>query len=204
MRLRKSRIGMSVLAAAVLLAIPAAAQDTSGGDKTGKAGKIAKEVFTANAVNNSNIGNAGIVRVEIAIDRWSTPGETEHLLSIFNEQGPRALLNALQKAPRVGYIRTPGNLAYDLRFASQSRDRGGNRHILLATDRPMGFYEATEQPRSAEYPFTVIEMQLNAKNEGSGKLSYATKLSSVGGVLVVENFADQPIMLSNIKKEKER
>ncbi len=188
----------SIATAAVLLAVALAGSVVAAQDTP----KTQKEVFSANAVNNSNIGNAGIVRVEIGIDRWSTPGETEHLLSVFNEQGPKALLNALQKTPRVGYIRTPGNLAYDLRYAREQLQPDGGRHIVLGTDRPMGFFEATEQPRSAEYPFTVIELQLNAKNRGVGKLSYATKLSSVGGILVVENFADQPISLTDVKKEK--
>ena len=199
MHLKHGRIGVAVLLAAASLAVPAAAQDTSRTDKTAK---TEKEVFTANAVNNSNIGSAGIVRVEIGIERWSTPGETERLLSVFNEQGPKALLNLLQKTPRVGYIRTPGSLAYDLRFANVTRDKGGNRHIILATDRPMGFLEAVEQPRTAEYPFTVFELKLNAKDRGEGTLTYATKLSSVGGILVVENYADQPIRLMDVRKEK--
>jgi hypothetical protein len=200
MYLKHSRIGTAVLAAAVALAVASvAAQDAS---KTKDAPTTKKEVFTANAVNNSNIGSAGIVRVEIGIDRWSTAGETEHLLSIFNEQGPKALLAVLQKTQRVGYIRTPGSLSYDLRYARELPQPDGGRRIVLGTDRPMGFFEASEQPRSAEYPFTVIDLQLNALNRGSGSLSYATKLSSVGGILVVENFADQPIRLTDIKKEK--
>ncbi len=193
MHLTHGRLGTAVLAASVALAVPLAAQD---------AAKAQKEVFSANAVNNSNIGSAGIVRLEIGIDRWTPPGETEHLLSVFNERGPKALLSLLQKAKRVGYIRTPGTLAYDLRFANETRDKGGNRHIVLVTDRPMGFFEAVEQPRSAEYPFTVIEMKLNAKDRGEGALTYATKLSSVGGILVVENYADQPIRLTDIRKDK--
>jgi hypothetical protein len=192
---KHGRIGVIALAAAVALGFsPAAAQQTSSSPR---------EVFTANAVNNSNIGVAGITRVEIGITRWSTDGETEHLLSVFNEQGPKALLNALQKTQPVGYIRTPGSLAYDLRYARElASEETGGRRIVLGTDRPMGFFEATQQPRTSEYPFTIIELRLNAKNQGVGKLSYATKLTSVGGVLVIENFADQPIVLNNVKKER--
>ncbi len=194
MHLKDGRIGMTALAAAVVLALsPAAAQDASNSPR---------EVFTANAVNNSNIGAPGISRVEIGITRWSTDGETEHLLSVFNERGPKALLNALQKTPRVGYIRSPGSLAYDLRYARELPGEDGGRRIVLGTDRPMGFFEASESPRSSEYPFTIIELRLNTKNEGVGKLSYATKITSVGGILVLENFADQPIMLANVKKER--
>jgi hypothetical protein len=194
MHVKHGRIGMTAVAAAVALAMSsAAAQDASNSPR---------EVFTANAVNNSNIGAAGITRVQIVITRWSTDGETEHLLSVFNEKGPEALLRALQKTQRVGSISTPGSLRYDLHYARELAADEGGRRIVLGTDRPMGFFEAADHPRSSEYPFTIIELRLNAKNQGVGKLSYATKITSVGGVLVLENFADQPIMLNDVKKEK--
>jgi hypothetical protein len=89
-----------------------------------------------------------------------------------------------------------------LRYARELPADGAGRRIVLGTDRPMGFFEASQTPRSSEYPFTIIELRLNSKGQGEGKLSYATKITSVGGVLVLEDYADQPIMLTNVKKEK--
>ena len=47
---------------------------------------------------------------------------------------------------------------------------------MLVTDRRIGFWEAANQPRSIDYPFTVIELRLNSDGEGEGKMSIATKI----------------------------
>lgn len=31
----------------------------------------------------------------------------------------------------------------------------GGRDVVIATDRPIGFWEATARPRTIDYPFTV-------------------------------------------------
>jgi len=74
--------------------------------------------------------------------------------------------------------------------------------IVIATDRPIGFWEATHQPRSIEYPFTVIQMKLDRDGNGSGTLSYATRIvAHENNVIELEDFATQPIMLNNIHAE---
>ena len=47
---------------------------------------------------------------------------------------------------------------------------------MLATDRPIGFWEAVRQPRTIQYPFTVIQMEIDRDGIGKGTLSYATKI----------------------------
>ena len=42
---------------------------------------------------------------------------------------------------------------------------------VLATDRPISFWEATHQPRTIDYPFTVIQMELDREGHGKGTLS---------------------------------
>ena len=51
-------------------------------------------------------------------------------------------------------------------------------------------------------PFLLIEMRLNKNGEGEGKLSLATKLTLNDNVLVIENYANQPVMLNDIKQKK--
>jgi hypothetical protein len=47
---------------------------------------------------------------------------------------------------------------------------------VLITDRRIGFWEAANQPRSIDYPFTFIDIRLNRDGEGEGKMSLATKV----------------------------
>ena len=140
--------------------------------------------------------------MDITINRWTSDPERDRLVTMFKEKGSKALLEELQKMKPVGTISTPGSVGYDLRYARQLPGADGGRRIVLATDRPISFWEASNQPRSVDYPFLLIELRLNKNSEGEGKLSLAAKLSLNDNVLVIEDYANQPVMLNEIKEKK--
>jgi hypothetical protein len=192
---------LPVLALAALGTVAAIA--TTG---AGLAAQTLPEKFTAFAINmNSGPKTA---TVDITIDRWSTDAERDQLLAILKEEkdvhkANDRLLRALQKLPKVGYIRTPQTLAWDLHYARQNPMDEGGRQIVVGTDRPVGFREARNQPRTMDYPFTVIEMRLNKENRGEGKLLAGTKIYiDKNNNLVLENYGIQPVMLNEIKPIK--
>jgi hypothetical protein len=160
----------------------------------------APEEFTATAIANDELG-AGAGQVIMRITRWSTEAEGAKLVETVRSKGQRALLDVLSGLRSVGTIRTPDSLAYDLRYASQRKTDEGARQIVLATDRPIGFWEAANRPRTIEYPFTVIQMQIGRDGQGKGTLSYATKIRAYGNVIELENFTTAPIMLTNIESK---
>ena len=189
------RLPMSMLTSmAVLLIGSAAAAQVASNTQP--------ERFTANAVNISNVGRTGATPLDLVLERWSTDSERDRLMEIFRSKGPDGLLDALRDLPRVGYLRTPDSLAYDLRYARQMPGEDGGRRIVLITDRPIGFWEARNRPRTIDYPFTLIEMRLNGDGRGEGKLSIATKITLNGDVLVLEDYANQPVMLNDIRRQK--
>lgn len=190
---RGRRLFVSTVASLLLSAAAASAQTASNSPR---------EHFTAVAVNISTVGRTGAGPVDIRINRWTPPAERDRLVAIFKEKGPGALLSALRDAKPVGTISTPGNIAYDLRYATELPGEDGGRRIILATDRPISFWEAANQPRSADYPFLLIELRLNKAGEGEGKLSVATKLTLNDNVLVIENYANQPVMLNEVRKAR--
>jgi hypothetical protein len=158
------------------------------------------ERFTANAVSTSPEYGTGQQIVEITIDRWSPNAERQRLVTALQTKGSDELLKQLQKNKPVGRIRTPDSLGYDLRYAQQTPLPEGGRMVVIATDRPIGFWEATEHPRSFDYPFTVIQMKLDREGNGTGTISYATRITAhENNVIELEDFATQPIMLNNIK-----
>lgn len=162
------------------------------------------ERFTAFAVNMSGVGPSGAGTVDIVIDRWSSQAEADRLRQVFLEKGPGKLLDALQDTKRVGYIRTPTSLGWDLRFAIQYADDEGSRRIYVLTDRPIGFAEARNQPRTIDYPFTFIEMRIGRDGEGEGKASVATKISlnKKTNQVELENYGTQPVQLTKITATK--
>jgi hypothetical protein len=165
-----------------------------------------KERFTGFAINmNSGPKTA---TVDFTIDRWSTDAQREQLLALVKKEkdsynANQQMLKVLQKMPKVGYIRTPNTLAWDLRYARQTPLPEGGRRIILATDRPIAFAEARNQTRSMDYPFTIIEVHLDKNNEGEGKIIVGTKLYiDKENNLVLENYANQPVRFNEIKPLK--
>lgn len=155
------------------------------------------EEFTAVAIQNNNLGS-GANRVIIRVTRWSTEAERTRLAGAL-QKGPDTLLDQLQDQKSVGTIRTPDSIGYDLRYAHQEAAEDGGRRIVIATDRPIGFWEARNQPRTIDYPFTVIQMEIAKNGEGKGTLSYATKVMPRGNMIILENFATSPVMLTSIE-----
>jgi len=155
------------------------------------------EEFNAVAIVNNNLGS-GAGRVIMRVERWSTEAERTRFAETL-KKGNNAAIDTLRDLRSVGTIRTPDSLGYDLRYAHQEPGEDGGRRIVIATDRPISFWEARNQPRSIDYPFTVIQMEIDKNGEGKGTLSYATKVLPRGNLIILENFATAPVMLTEVE-----
>jgi hypothetical protein len=164
----------------------------------------APERFTAFAIDPNSPGPAATANVDIQITRWTPDAERERLTTILLEQGAAKMLEALKALPRLGSIRATGTIGWDLRYARRTELPDGGQRIELLTDRPIGTFEAADQSRSMEYPFTMIEIKLNAKGEGEGKLYVATRIAADKGtkVLVMEDYNIAPVTLISVKRLK--
>ena len=189
----RSTASMAAIACAVLLVAPSARAQNGG-----------KEHFTAFAVDMSNTARRGAATstVDIVINRYSSDADRDRLLEAL-DQGQDALLKALQKLPVVGYLNTPGSLRYDIHFARQHPTAEGGRNIMIATDRYIPMWEAVNRPRSIDYPFTLIQLQLNKNDEGVGKASIATKITKNDNYIELENFSSEPVRLNKVHKVKD-
>ena len=156
------------------------------------------ERFTAFAVNPEG-GAAGTV--QIAVNRWTTDEQRARLVQTLRESGPEALLAALQDVPELGTIRTPDSLGYPLHYAHQTPREDGGRRIVIATDRPIGFWEAVNRPRTIDYPFTVVQIEMGPDGVGEGKMSVATRILAYQNIIELENFAAQPVRLQQVRSE---
>src|ERR1051325_7349630 len=90
------------------------------------------------------------------------------------------------------------------KLLSVMMNKGPGERVVLVAYRRIGFWEAANQPRSIDYPFTVIEMRLNRDGEGEGKMSLATKIiaDKENNIVTLENYDIQPVMLNNVRREK--
>jgi hypothetical protein len=147
-------------------------------------------------------GNAG--PVEFVVERYSTDAERDTLITTLQDKGPDKLLETLQKLPRIGYLRTPNSLGYDLKFARKVPGEDGGEKITLMTDRYITFWEATNRPRTIDYPFTLIEVRIGPEGKGEGKLSLATRITydKKNNTVVLEDYKSQPTLLNEVKRER--
>jgi hypothetical protein len=158
--------------------------------------------YSAVASNISEIARAGITPLDIEIRRLTDTAENEKLMAAFDQGGQQGLIDALQKVESVGYLRAPGQLAYELHYARVISEKDGVRRILMLTDRPMSFGEAVNRGRSTEYPFTMVDLRIDASGRGEGKLFLATKIIKSGDLFVLENFASQPVVITEVKRKR--
>lgn len=157
------------------------------------------EEFDAVAIMNNNLGS-GADRVIMRVERWSTEGERTRVAHALNK-GNTAALELLRELRPVGTIRTPDSLGYDLRYAHQEPAAEGGRRIVLATDRPISFWEARNQPRTIDYPFTFIQIEMDRNGQGKGTLSLMTKVIPRGKIIELEEFATAPVMLREVRSK---
>jgi hypothetical protein len=195
-----TRVGrtIAVAAAAALLATPGTAQNDEKLD------------ISAFAISMGTVATGANERVQIRINKWSTPEEREHLITVMLEKGPKELLRALQKESDKGRFSIPGlrgpdphnlRLGHELRYTWQTKQADGSRRIVVITDRYIGFQEARNQPRSVDYPFTLIEMRVNKEGKGEGKMAVATKITfdKQKKQVELENYSSEPVRLNALE-----
>lgn len=189
-----NRTLLAVVGAATLTAAGAAQTPTT----------TRTEAFTANAINMSRIGSSVLTSLDITITHWTTAAEQERYTSILSGKGGDALAEALRQGRSIGAIRTPGSLSYDFRYAVQERTRDNLRRIILLTDRPMDFFEIVDRPQSVDYPFSAIELLVDDSGRGKGSLWIAAKLTLLDNLLIVDNYADRPVTLNDVRPRDTR
>jgi hypothetical protein len=157
------------------------------------------------AVNMSGVGGGRAGTIDIVIERWSTDQERERLRDVLVEKGADKLLDALKDIkPRTGYLRTSTSLGWDTYYARETPFGDGGRRIIVATDRRMSFAERSNQPRSVDYEFTLVEIRLDKNGKGQGKYAVAAKISydKDTRTVEIENYGIEPVRLTEVTVQK--
>ena len=120
-----------------------------------------------------------------------------------------SLAAVLKQSATVGYVWSSEIAGYALKYAAKLPGPNGADRIILITDRrlgatnklwtPLGTALGSGVPQS--YDFSVMELRLNSKGEGEGKISLAGKVApdSLAKVVAPEDYSALPIMLKNVK-----
>ena len=131
---RGVRLALALTVAMAVLGLRTASTQSSGQTDT-------KGIhYTGTAVSMDAPTGAATTQIDIYIERWSTDAEWKRLMDTMLESGPGKLLDVVQRAPRVGSIRTPRTVGFDLRFARRVPGTNGAERITIITDRPVAFW----------------------------------------------------------------
>jgi hypothetical protein len=164
MRRQVIRIGAAALAAGLLL-FPA----TFGQEKT------KPEYYAAVwAVTGGTAGGA-MVQVDISISRYNTDEDIQKYADLLKELGTDALRRALEKED-VGQLSPTGRVGVSIAIARKLTD-GKKTIIPIVTARNLSFLELRYSGRSVDYPYTILQLELDQEGKGTGTAIGAAKIA---------------------------
>jgi hypothetical protein len=131
----------------------------------------------------------------------SRPSRNVSGFTALDDGGNDGLLRAFQDAPSIGKVGPTGRVGFDIRYAHEMKGEDGGRQVVIASDRRMSFLEVATRPRTVDYPFTVVQLQLGNDGKGEGKASFLTRIevNKEQQAIVLENFASQPVDLMAVR-----
>lgn len=136
-------------------------------------------------------------RITIRLDRLTPPEEAARLKEQLRTKG-QAALEAKLWDRQVGTVQVQGQIAVPIAAAKDFAADGLHRLILIVP-RDIGFRELWRNSRSSDYPFTVVELDVDDQGRGSGEILPAARLSvREDGRVEFDNFAFQSLRVLNV------
>jgi hypothetical protein len=160
------------------------------------------ETFSATATVKTAAGATATAPVTIVVDKKLTQADVDRLSAAFKQGGAAGLRKALGGAA-VGSIRLGSGQPTPARIAiERTTDKG--RLLTLVTDEPILFLGAGvpgAKPKEG-YDFAVVDIEVDASGSGSGSLAPAAKITLKQGAFVVDDYAQELVRLTGVKKVK--
>lgn len=139
----------------------------------------------------------------VLIDHLTPDADYDALVARFRQKGQTGLQDAMWDLKPVGQIRIGTSLGYPLAVARASVE-GGRRVLRILTDRSLQFYEVMHALRTRDYPFSYIEITLDAQGSGEGNFIPVAKVAfKKNGDIDVTNYTALPFKMIHVKQEIE-
>ena len=159
--------------------------------------------FDAAAIGQAGSLNGMIFSASIYINEWTTDQQVLDFVDILKKSGQDGLVKAFGKTSDVGRLTRSDATGSAFRYARSWPAKGGNRQIVMVTDRPMSFGEAFSKGNSREYKFAIVVLQVDSSGSGSGTICGACKIQfDKKNELQIENYLQKPIRLTNVRLVK--
>jgi hypothetical protein len=170
-------------------------------------GAKAQEKMTPDAYTGVAMGTGGSVggrslSFDFRVTSYTTDQELESFAQLLKEKGADALERTLEKENkgRVNPVGTTGNPI----VIARKRQQGDKTIINLLSTRWITFREAYNNGRSMDYPYTFIQVTLDAQGKGTGKIMGGAKVrfNKKSGKYELESFGGNYIKAMNVRPNK--
>ena len=162
----------------------------------------APETFSTQMQARTEVaGSAASMKVHI--DRYTADTDRKTISEALTHGGYPDFLAALRKAPAVGRVEL-GTEKFVVRWAREQATPKGGRSITVVTDQPIYFLgggKVDAKPR-AGFELSVVQLSVDDLGLGTGTMAAAARVKPDGqGGVVLEDYADQPIKLTYVRRE---
>ena len=140
----------------------------------GREATAQNDAYTAIAQTASSTG-AQQVQFNFTITSWASQDDIKRLGGILKEKGQDALVEELQKldAGRINKVGDTGN-----QIAVAEKWQNGDKTVItMISARRMSGFEQKQRSVSKGYPLAFLQVTVDSKGEGSGKLVAAAKVA---------------------------
>jgi hypothetical protein len=140
-------------------------------------------------------------RIEVRLFKWTTDEERETAKKVLSDGGNTGLYDHWDGLDAIGRFRLTNQPDAELKYAYRTESEG-KVHIVLGTDRPIGFGEAGGSARSSRYILTLIKFEVDAETgkKGEGRIMAGARFvyDEEAGRMVPEAYAGQPILVGSV------
>jgi hypothetical protein len=156
--------------------------------------------YTARIVTGST--SAQQIQFTFTITKYTTEAELKELAAILKNQGQDALIEAMKKR-EAGRIYKLGDTGNEIAVAEKIQS-GKDTIITMATARRISVTELSRKAEHADYPLGFLQVTLNEKGEGTGKMLTAAKIkfSEKKGHMEIEPLGTGYTKVTNVAPNK--
>ncbi|MGH9361269.1 MAG: hypothetical protein ACRD2T_05075 [Thermoanaerobaculia bacterium] len=183
-------------AALRLLALLAVALVSPANARAAETGGHAPVRYTATVVG-PEVGSAPVA---IHVDEFTTDEEFQRLAQVLAEKGSDGLRDLAFELDK-GWVRIGNGLGYPIAVATRKPTAAGGEKVTIVVDRQIEFVELWRNLRSADYPFTYIELTVDGEGKGQGELTPVAKVKlGPGDRIQVEPLGGLPFRLLHVRR----
>lgn len=156
------------------------------------------EAFTG--VLADTAGSASIP-VTLHVDAFTSARRVALLSRAIGDKGQAAAISALEHMKPRGWIRVGKELGYEVPIIRSFTTAKGQR-IVAVLDRPIEIWDELRRTRSLDYPFGLMELNLDTNGNGNGRLIAATRaLFTNDGKIEMENYGTKPFRIIGVTEQ---